>query len=211
MSEKGMRHRYFIADKGTPLVNRMKELHAARCAATKDLLAFVKDIGASEMYGSSPATYVFDFKCSGDADQKTWRKTPPRRGTYYFTPRKNTPEGKAMAARIKALPECPRMADALKTVPELPVGFPCVISGGTGYSPFLRYYNLDKPLAIVSIPWRDHDEAEIEKYKAENAAGTHYSASMDYAQWTPPEWLTEIKEWQALKIIDEAELAKDTP
>lgn len=199
-----MRHRYFIAP-NSPLTDRLKEIGAERKKAGETLLAFIKEIGASQMYGSSPESYRFDFKASSDADPAIWRKTKPYRSEYFFVPKKNTPEGKAMAARIKALPPCPPMDDALRVVPQLPVGFPCVIENGRGYRPFIRYWNPDTETLVVSIPWRDVPAEELAEYvkQAESDERHSWSASLDYAQWQPPKWLIEVKEWEALKLIDD--------
>jgi hypothetical protein len=196
-----MRHRYFLAEVGSPLMLRLHELHQQRVAAHDALKAFIEEIGASNLYGNSPAGYVFDF--DNAPDKQVWRKTPTRRGQYFFTTRKNTQEGKAMAERIKALPDFPRADDALRMIPNLGVGFPCVIEGGRGYSPFIRFADTDQGVCVVSIPWRDFPAEELANYQAEHAAGTHYSASYVHALWTPPEWLREVKEWEALKVIED--------
>ena len=200
-----MRHRYFIDTCG-PLFQRMHEVVTERRAASGVLMAFAKEIGASAMYGDSPATYRFDFPRDADANPDTWCKTKPRRGVYYYRPRRNSPSGKAMAERIKLLPACPQVDAALDVVPNLPAGFPVVIEGGMGYSPFIRFNSLRDPaVVVVAVPWRDVDPAELAAYvkQAESKKRHTWCASMDFAQWTPPDWLREVKEWEVERLIAE--------
>jgi hypothetical protein len=195
------RDRYFI-DRGGPFLQALRRIREERKAASSVLLKFVEEIGASKMYGTTPASYLFDFNRDSDADPKVWSKTKPRRGEYYFRPRRNTPEGKAMAARIKALPECPSFDDAIESIPGLR-RFPIVTEGNRWFAPYLRFMPSGDSFAIAVVPWKDYSAEEIDSYRKEREAGTHYSASLDFAQWTPPDWLQELKEWEALKIIDE--------
>lgn len=197
-----IRHRFFIAKPVSPLHDRLLEIVELRREAAQAIKAFVNEIGATAVYGNTPDSYLFDFASESDVDRKTWSSTKPIRGTYYFRPRKNTPEGKTMAARIAQLPVFPSADEAL-TLTGLPVGFPCVIEGGKGYSPFIKLHT--RALTIVSTPWRDVDPAKLAAYVEQaNSEKRHsWCASLDYAQWQPPAWLTEIKEWEALKIIEE--------
>lgn len=201
-----MYHRFFTVDETTPLFKEIKKLVEQRRKAHGVLNQFLKDHGIDTLYGNSPATYVVDFKSSKDVDLQTWAKTKPRRGEYFFRPRKNTPEGKALLAKMKELPTYPDLNDALRTVPNLHHGFPCFVDGNTWYKPHLRFFSLRKGIAILSVPWRDEDQKMLAEYKAQrdgDAERSEWSAYKDYMLWTPPEWLTEVKEWEALKIIDE--------
>ena len=199
-----IRHRFFMCLPGSPLHDRLIALVQERREAANVIKAFADEIGASRVYGNCPKTYLFDFPSSSAADSAVWAKTKPRRGEYFSRPRKNTQEGKAMAARIAKLPKFPSSDEALK-VTGLPVGFPCVIDGRTGYSPFIK---LHKPeLTIVSTPWRDVDPEELAAYveQRNSEKPNRWCASLDYAQWQPAPWMKEIKEWEALKIIQEGE------
>lgn len=196
-----MYYRFFKATASSPLVKALTELAQANRAALPVLKEFVASIGATNMYGVSPANYRFDFHPA--PDPQVWAKTKPRRGTYYFVPRKNTPEGKAMRERINALPAYRQANDTLSTVPGLDFNFPVIIQGSTGYMPHIRYYT--PKLAIVQLPWRDIDKAELEAYSAQRNSPdqSEWSAMKDYLLWTPPKWLRELKEWEALKVIED--------
>lgn len=202
------RDRYFQVDADSPFADKLREVFAQRVKSRTALNKFLKRIKATQMYGTDAANYQFDFKSDSDADPKVWAKTKPYRNTYYFRPKKNTPEGKAMAAEIKALPAYPDPATALQTIPKLPCGFPVVIEGNTGYRPFIRFANMDKGIMIVSIPWVDVPKKELDEYiKQANSGEKRHSwcSRMDYAQWKPPSWMQELKEWEALKVIAENE------
>jgi hypothetical protein len=198
-----VRQRYFVAKPGSPAYTRILEISDQRHAARGAIKAFLDETGASQMYGTNPASYLFDFK--SEPDREVWSKTKPHRGEYYFRPRRNTPAGKAMAERIKSLPECPSWNEAVAAVPGLEFQFPIVSDGNVGYRPHLRYWSHKAEVMIVQVPWRDYPQDEIDAYAKDRAAGTHFSASLDFAMWQPPEWMTEIKEWEALKLIDDSQ------
>lgn len=199
MSE--IRHRFFKITSG-PFVDRFMELRKIREDAARVIRAFMVEVGASNCVGTSPATYQFDFKDARKVDMQAWAKTKPRRGEYFFRPRRGTATGKALALRIKQLPESANLSDALELT-GLDYGFPVVFSGSYGYRPFIKFYSVDVPVFIVSVPWIDYPAKELAKYRKDRAARRHYSANLDHALWEPPEWMAEIKEWEALKLIDE--------
>lgn len=198
-----MRHRYFIDSKG-PLFQKMLLINGEKRAAEKTLRAFVKEIGATRMYGNSPAGYVFDFATDKDADTDTWSKTKPVRGQYFFRPRRNSTAGKAMAERIKQLPDYPSDKTAIGIVPGLSKSAPAVFEGNMAYWPFIRYFSMRDPEVIVlSVPWQDVDPKTLAAYvKQANSKKRHsWDSGLDFAQWTPPEWLREIKEWEAERLV----------
>lgn len=200
-----MYHRFFVVSEG-PLIEAMRSVIGQRRKSERAIRAFMKKHGVTNVCVRDAASYRFDLKEYKNYDQSKWRKTKPVRGAYYFVPRKNTPNGKVLAEEVKALPSHPSFNKALEVVPDLPVGFPCVIEGNTGYSPYIRFYSMRDPaLVLVSIPWKETDEKELAAYKKQAASKKRHtwSASLDYAQWTPPDWMREIKEWEALKIIDD--------
>lgn len=196
-----IRHRFFLITSG-PFVDRYQDLRQIRIDASVHIKAFMTEVGASQCYGTSPATYMFDFDSAAEVDMQAWAKTKPRRGEYFFRPRRGTAVGKAIAARIKALPESPSFSDAL-ALTGLDYGFPVVIDGDSGYRPYIRFASVKTPVIfIVSVPWRDFPTTELTKYEKDRKAGTRMSSSLDHALWAPPEWMVEIKEWEALKLID---------
>jgi hypothetical protein len=201
-----MYHRYFKARAGSPVHKKIVELNTWREKNGKVVRAFMKKHGITQMYGTSPLNYRFDFDRASDADAQKWAKTRVVRGTYYFVPRKNTTEGKELLAEMKALPPVPSLQDALQTIPGLQVNFPCVIDGGCGYRPFIKFWTKKSSLLIVSVPWKDVDAKKLAAYERQAKSKKRHSwdMSMDHALWQAPTWLKEIKEWEALKLIEEA-------
>lgn len=178
--------RFFVADKDSPLraeilriVNVRRKNHAA-------LRKFMKKHGVTNAYGTTPAQYRFDVK---DADPAKWTKTKPRRGVYYYVPKRTTPEGKALLAEVKALPEMPTVESAINIVPGLNNRMPMVFTDSRAYYPFIRFHSGD--LTIVVVPTVDKKPSKG-------------SINIDAYNWAPPPWLREVKEWEALKLIDEA-------
>lgn len=203
--------RYFTADGNSPLfaaVSRILEVRRTAFATIKD---FIAEIGATQMYGSSPATYCFDFASDGSADKTIWKQTPKRRGAYYYVPRTNTPEGKAMAARIKCLPEFPALKGAIKeALPELNADIPIIVdSDGSWTSPHVRFYSMRDPqIVLLQIPWREVSQEKLDTYREQISMPaderSEWNCELDYLTQEIPSWLREIKEWEALRLIDEA-------
>jgi hypothetical protein len=190
-------HRFFLVAAG-PVWDAFVAIREKRIYAQRVVVKFMKSVGAIECYGNAPANYSFDFKDAMKVDKNLWSKTKPRRGNYYYRPNKKTIEGKALAERIKALPECPSINDALNVV-DLWGGFPVLISQERGYSPHICYYNMDAH-HLVQVPWRDVPDKEMAKYKRDHIKGLHSSAELDYLQWEPTKEMKPIEEWEALKI-----------
>lgn len=195
-----MDSRFFKVIDG-PVWDKFVTIIAQRKIAAVAIRKFMKAVGAVQCYGTTPSSYMFDFKDAKSVDKNLWAKTKPRRGQYFFRPAR-TPAGKLIAEQIKSLPAAPSADDCIREA-GLYNGFPVLIGANSiGYSPHLRFYSLDDHLLIIQVPWKDVDAKDMAKYKRDNAKGIHMSAEMDYLQWNPPQSLVEIKEWEALKLID---------
>lgn len=195
-----MNHRFFRAAPGTPAFNRFQEVADIRQKASVRIKEFGDRIGARQVFGTSPKNYHFSFDTP--PDRNVWRKV-----RNHYTPRKNTPGGRELVQEINTLPSCPSWDDVFQEIPGIENRFPYVIVDSMGYTPFIRYGSLKHGLLIISVPWVEYPPEKLEAYKAERAVGDHFDTGLEHALWTPPEWLTEIKEWEALKLIDEAKSA----
>lgn len=183
--------RFFIADADSPLHAEIARLADGHRAAYSVLKAFTDKHGLSAMYGTKPSEYLFDQKITNGRytyDEQKWTKVKRPRGRWLLRPRRNTAEGKALAEEVKALPECPTVEDAINIIPGLG-RYPMIFTDSRVYYPFLRFFDHKTGLAIVEVP----------SWKGETTVADHKQAQ----QWTPPPWLREVKEWEALKAIDE--------
>jgi hypothetical protein len=184
--------RFFEAAPGTPLYERAHAILTERKSASVEVLAFTKSVGMTDVRGHGPASY--QFIGDGGRGNDAWKKSP-----YGYVPRKNTAAGKALAAQVAKLPKCPSFHDAVEAVPGLYASFPVLIYGQNGQCNSMRHISKDR--VICSVPWRDIEPSKLEAYKADES---YSSCELDHLCWTPPEWLTEIPEWQALKYIADA-------
>ncbi len=204
-----MKHRFFRAAANSPLHAEIARITEQCRSAHAELKAFLEAEGCCDLYGSSPADYRFDFKTTAEADPKKWAQEKRRVGRgiteILFRPKRNTPEGKALAQRIKALPECPQVESAISVVPGLHYRSPMVLDGMSCYSAFIRYFAQASGLLIVAVPSPDVEPAKLAAYaeQANSQNRTEYNGNMDTALWQPPAWLTEMKEWEALQAIDQ--------
>lgn len=183
--------RFFIANgKKTPLHVEIARRVKARRAATSAIKAFMVKHDIDNMYGTKPSEYLFDPKDGNNYDKQKWSVVKRPRGAWYIRPRRNTPEGKALAEEVKALPECPNLEDAIGVVPGLG-RFPMIFTSNRAFYPFIRHFNHKTGLAVIEVP----------SWEGKTKVADHKAAQ----QWTPPPWLREVKQWEALKAIDEDE------
>lgn len=187
--------RFFIAKgKATPLHKEIARIVAARRAAYRTLKTFMDKHGLEAMYGDRPAAYMFDPKyvkgVGYDYDKQKWSKVKRPRGQWFLHARRNTSEGKALAEEIKQLPAFPAIEDAITVVPGLGRS-PMIFTSNRAFYPFIRYFNHKTGLVVIEVPsWEG--KTKVADPKAAQ-------------QWTPPSWLREVKQWEALKAIDEDE------
>lgn len=197
-----IKNRYFKTSFSSPLGVMLSAILKEERAARAAIHPLQKEYGFSKAYGSGVDAMRFDFDRADSVDPKVWAKTRPMRGTYYFVPNKRTAEGKALREKLKAVPEFRSLHACLEAV-KLHWRFPCLIDEDSyGHRPVLRYLNKDKDVIIILVPWRDVPKKEMDQYKRDNKKGIYMSAELDYLQWEAPDFLTEIKEWEALKIIE---------
>ena len=186
--------RFFITNgKRTALHKEVARIVEARRKAFRTLKAFMDKHGLEAMYGDKPSAYLFDPKGGKDWDRAKWTKVQRPRGAWFLRPRRNTPEGKALAEEVKTLPECPAVEDAIKIIPGLG-RFPMIFTDSRAYYPFIRFFDHKTGVAVVEVP----------SWEGKTKVADHKQAQ----QWAPPPWLREVKEWEALKAIDESESKK---
>lgn len=203
-----MDHRFFKVTDG-PVWDAFVALRKERIAAEKIVKAFIVEIGADNCYGNDGSNYAFSFpSAKRDAIKRSqlWTAHPRIGGAYY--PSKRNKNAAELREKVKALPCFPKLDEALKTVGLWP-GFPSLLEGRTGYSPFIRFYSLDDHVLIVSIPWREKSKKEMDDYVRRQKKGEWSSAEHEYLLWVPPQSLHEMKEWEALKLIDDLPPAKE--
>lgn len=204
-----MEHRYFRVSDG-PVWDRFLALRTERIAAEKVVRAFIKSIGADNCYGRDPNSYAFSFpKEKREAIRKSamWVAHPRIGGAYY--PSKRLAAARELREQVKALPPFPDINEALREV-GLYHGFPALIEGNHGHSPWIRFFSVDDRIIVIAVPWRLVNPKDMAKYQRERKAGKHMSAEMDYLAWEPAESLHEMKEWEALKLIDDLTPAKES-
>lgn len=188
--------RYFRIT-GGPLMDEVIKIEADNERNRKSVLAFAKELGAKNMFSYSDGS-ISGFDFDKTPDQSIW-KQPNSFGHYM--PRKNTAGGKEMIKRIKEIPRLLSIGTALNTI-DLEERVPVLIEGRTGYSATL--FGMAKlGVLFVGVPWRDISPDELEKYRREKEAGTHWSMSLEHLLWSPTPEMQEIKRWEMEKEIEE--------
>ena len=194
--------RYFMVIDG-PVWDAFLRLRTERIAAEKVMLKFMKTIGASTCYGRDSKSYAFSFKKEKlDEVRKSPLWTKHARIPKAFYPSKKNKNAKELRDAFALLPPFPSLNAALESVGLYP-GFPALIENSCSYSPWIRFYSLSSGVIIIGVPWRDMPKKDMDAYKREHAAGTHSSGTHEYLSWMPHESLKEMKEWEALKLIDD--------
>jgi hypothetical protein len=194
-----MDHRYFIARSGSALFAAFTADHAERRRVTPILVAFMKKIKADSMYGSTPKSYAFAFKKTPDS--ALWKRLEH---VNAYVPKARLYATKALREEIAALPAAPALNDCLRAIGFDRWGHFLIDNMCRMWRPAVRFYSTIKgeSLIIVAVPWREVDVKRIAKYQKDRAAGNGFNAEMDYLLWVPPADIEEVKEWQALELID---------
>ncbi|MCL6272319.1 hypothetical protein M3P05_20595 [Sansalvadorimonas sp. 2012CJ34-2] len=188
--------RYFRIAEGQ-LIDSVKECREINKAAHKEYAELLKKIGADEDY------YHRDHKLVAmtfpeTPDEKIFKRNKNVRNGWY--PKKNCKAGKEIAQALESI-KTKEEADCLDAV-GLYNG-PRIITAGYAYAATLLVIPSDPMVVFVTVPWYDENPQVLEEYKQEKAANTRDSMTLDALLWEPTPEMTEVKEWQCKKEIDE--------
>ncbi|MBO9493819.1 hypothetical protein J7438_06935 [Thalassotalea sp. G20_0] len=188
--------RYFKVTSGA-LIEAVKECRSTNDAANKEYVALLNKLGAEETYYVVGHRLVaMTFKNS--PDQRIYKRNKNTNDGWY--PKKNCKEGKEIAQAIESI-KTQSVDDCLKAV-GLYSG-PRIIQGGYAYSATLVVIPSEPMELYVTVPWYDEDPEVIEQYKKDKDARKRSSMSLDALLWKPPSEMTEVKEWEVKKVIQE--------
>lgn len=189
-------NRYFKVTEGA-LIEAVKECRANNKKANKEYEALLKKIGAEENY------YVRDHRLVAvtfkDApDPKVFKRNTNTKDGWY--PKKNCKAGKEIAQAIESI-KVTNEDDCLEIV-GLSSG-PRMFFAGYCYRATLVVIPKDALEIYISVPWYDEDPAVLEQYKVDRAAGNEFDSCKDAILWEPTPEMTEVKEWEVKKAIQE--------
>lgn len=184
--------RYFKVTSG-PIVEAVGQVEAGREKARAAIKELEAELNVGDMMFYNDGRFA-GFDLNDDAETKMFKRTEHG----YYLPKLNYKKGKEIDAKIKALPRLSNQNEALAAV-GLAGSYLVCMNRGMMYKPQLA----GRPqlgVWVVSVPWRDVSEKELDEYRNRNNG---FNSNMDHLLWEPHESMKEIKEWEALKIIDE--------
>lgn len=193
--------RYFSVPADSATGQQLQAIHETRRNYAAALQELCKEVGANSVhfYTESGAFAGFRFD-EAKRDNATWRK-PDKRNLV--RPRLSSKAGKAIAARIAAIPKPVELRAMFEPV-------------GLGHGQMLMFEGLrmhnaglecthEPFVLIVSVPWKDVDPAELEAYRQDKSRS---DTNLSHLLWQPPADWEEVKGWQAEKLLDEARSAQ---
>lgn len=188
-----MNYRFFISTDKRFLdaINEIKAHNEQATEAAKEFAAEVgaKDVAYSQRFGNYVAV-VFE----GDPDRKLWKEVQ-----HGWWPKKNTKVAKAIHTKLSELPKQKPYQSALEKVEIIP-NFPLIVGNGYAYYPLFSF-DEKTGQSFIKIPWDfSVTSKELEKYKNRDNG---FDSRMDFLLWEAPEFITEVKEWEFLKAVDE--------
>lgn len=187
---------------GGETLEKTREILEQRIAAKKVIGQFLDEVGAIGFYPSRSSGKVSSLQFQSIPDRALYKESGSG-----FRPKKTSTESKALLERMEALPIYPDFNLALKHA-GLPCDCPAIIDGNRGYFASFAGGNCKDGPLFVKVPWQAVPESELEQYRKDRAAGTHYCLSLDFLQWVPPGDWQELKEWEFLKELEEHKAAK---
>lgn len=191
--------RYFRFTSG-PLVARIDALHAARDAAAVRAAAVSQIVGGEfKIWDSNGQFAGFAFQLPPDPD--AFRLVKKHR---LYMPRKNTELGRKVWAHVQKVGELPAPVDSVLADVGLDARLPQLFHTGCAYTSGLWGFGAPTNVWFVSVPWRDVDPAELEKYRAQrDTEGAWFDRNLEFLLWTPPAEWEEVKGWQVTKESEE--------
>lgn len=179
-----------------PLVDAVQAAKEINVAAHKAYVEILQEIGATAYCHRDGKLTGIRFK--EEPDKYLFKKQKVRDGWY---PKQNCKEGRELAARIKAV-KTASVQGCLKTV-GLCGTAPLIFGSDRAYYVTLIFIPDTPPVIYVSVPWFDADPQEIEQYKKDREAKTHFNHSLDFVStWNSTPHMIPVKEWEVQRHID---------
>lgn len=195
MSSSNVYYRFFSLAKDSETLTKIR----AHVDKINNKVALATAIGNE--FGAKEAVFVdsfkvFGFKFDETPDTSLWKRTKHHNA---WSPKLSTKAGKALAQRLKDLPDIGYMEDCLLDR-GLKGGFSGAFQAGLTFYPVSVVGKGDgSDEWFVRMAWQDLDPEELDAYKADEQ--TH-SLRMDYLLWTPHESWVEVKEWEVKKALE---------
>lgn len=163
--------------------------------AHEEYLKILKDIGAKPEYFHMKGKLtgiLFDEK----PDSTIYKKV----GNNSFYPKKNNKQGKEIACLLEKV--------EIKNIQDLLSVFELSSQPGLFYESKCYYSTLifipdKKPVAYITVPWKDEDPQKLKEYKKKKKQESFFDSSLDWLLWKPKKTMKEIKGWEVTKHIEE--------
>ena len=188
--------RYFKVTEGA-LIKAIKECREINKKADAEYVEILSKLGADKTYYVR-GTRLVAMTFPEAPDSKVFKKNKNTKDGWY--PKKNCKAGREIAKALESVKTMDQ-GDCLKVF-DLSSG-PRIISGGFGYCATLVVIPSEPMVAFVTVPWFDEDPEVIEQYKKDRDAGKSRRHDIDAILWKPAPEMTEIKEWEVKKAIQE--------
>lgn len=179
--------RYFEIPKDSEAAQLMAKIVASRDAYNDGLAQIRDEVGAKNVarYNESGLFAGFYFE-AGKRDNDIFTKPDSER---MCRPRRTGKEGKALNARINALPAPIPLKELFKPF-GLKDGNWLLQDGLSFHNAGLKYSG--GAYFFITVPWKDEDPEVLAQAKPDH-----------HLLWQPPSDWIEVKEWQMKKVIDE--------
>ena len=188
--------RYFRITSG-PVIEAVTECRAINAEAHKQYGEILTELGAEPGYYQREGKLVaIQFEERPDGDKYKRMDC----GGWY--PKRNTKEGRALHKRIDSIVTKP-VSSALSEVGlrDNPTIFDS--RGGRCYYPTILVKPSDSLVVFISVPWFDCDPDKLVEYVKDREAGTRGDGNYDALLWEPTYDMTEVKNWEVEKEIDQ--------
>lgn len=184
--------RFFRVTSG-PLIQALRDRISEMQAGWDAWLRLAEELGAETvMRYDNGRVAGFTFEPGKAPDLKLWKRLD--NGCWW--PKRNSKAAKDLYDRVAKTQRPVSEQEALKVIglhtsPVVIEGNRAKLCAVYGYPEEGRLY--------VQVPWRDVPAAELDAYRANREAKTHYSMELDHLLWSPTEDMVEIKEWECLR------------
>jgi len=184
-------YRFFrILDAET--VTKLNDLFDQRISYREKLQKLEDQLGAIDLYVKTRTGILAGFGFDQAPDSKKFKKVDAG-----YMPKLSTKFGKEFYASLAEIKVPAEINTALKE--KIPTYLFSMMNG-------LNFYSCSvfgrKNLWFVNVPWADIDPKKLDDYKV----GHNGDNNMDHLMWTKPDEWVEVKEWEAKRDIDQANM-----
>lgn len=189
-----MEYRFFKSTHPT-VVDEAIRVRESNELSFKKVLSLRNETGCENIWRNRFG-YIVGFEFSETPNTNFWKKA----GGGKYMPKVSVPAGRQLRKRMSEISNIDLNTILEMEIIGLPCANMCVFTGNAAYSTSCAFVN---GIFYARIPWPDFiSKDDIERYKNKPADKVWFDSNLNHMLWEKPDCLTELKEWEFLRDLD---------